>query len=48
MHGEWSTPSMGTVGGRKWLCGLGGRELVPDEARAIFAGEAPTHIALRS
>jgi len=33
---------------RAHVFGLGGRELVPDEARAIFAGEAPTHIALRS
>jgi pyruvate ferredoxin oxidoreductase alpha subunit len=33
---------------RAHVFGLGGRELVPDEARAIFAGEAPTHIGLRS
>jgi pyruvate ferredoxin oxidoreductase alpha subunit len=33
---------------RAHVFGLGGRELVPDEARAIFAGEAPTHVALRS
>jgi pyruvate ferredoxin oxidoreductase alpha subunit len=33
---------------RAHVFGLGGRELVPDEARAIFADEAPTHIALRS
>jgi pyruvate ferredoxin oxidoreductase alpha subunit len=33
---------------RAHVFGLGGRELIPDEARAIFAGEAPTHIALRS
>lgn len=33
---------------RAHVFGLGGRELVPAEGRAIFAGEAPTHIGLRS
>ena len=27
-HGEWSSPSMGVVGSRRWLGGLGGRELL--------------------
>jgi pyruvate ferredoxin oxidoreductase alpha subunit len=49
LHSEVATALYGS--GAKLsahVFGLGGRELVPDEVRAVFAGEAPTHIGLRS
>jgi len=49
LHAEMAAALYGSgVKLRAHVFGLGGRELVPDEARAIFAGEAPTHVALRS
>ena len=49
LHSEMAAALYGSSAKlRAHVFGLGGRELVPDEARAIFAGEAPTHIALRS
>jgi pyruvate ferredoxin oxidoreductase alpha subunit len=49
LHAEMAAALYGSdVKLRAHVFGLGGRELVPDEARAIFAGEAPTHIGLRS
>jgi pyruvate ferredoxin oxidoreductase alpha subunit len=49
LHAEMAAALYGSSAKlRAHVFGLGGRELVPDEARAIFAGEAPTHIALRS
>jgi pyruvate ferredoxin oxidoreductase alpha subunit len=48
LHSEMATALYGSgIDLRAHVFGLGGRELVPDEARAIFAGEAPTHVALR-
>jgi len=49
LHSEMAAALYGSSAKlRAHVFGLGGRELVPDEARAIFAGEAPTHIGLRS
>lgn len=49
LHAEMAVALYGSSAKlRAHVFGLGGRELVPDEARAVFAGEAPTHIALRS
>lgn len=49
LHAEMAAALYGSSAKlRAHVFGLGGRELVPDEARAIFAGEAPTHVALRS
>lgn len=49
LHAEMAAALYGSSAKlRAHIFGLGGRELVPDEARAIFAGEAPTHVALRS
>ncbi len=48
LHTEMAATLYGSgIDLRAHVFGLGGRELIPDEARAIFAGEAPTHIALR-
>ena len=48
LHSEMAATLYGSgIDLRAHIFGLGGRELVPAEGRAIFAGEAPTHIALR-
>ena len=49
LHAEMAAALYGSgIDLRAHVFGLGGRELVPAEGRAIFAGEAPTHVALRS
>jgi pyruvate ferredoxin oxidoreductase alpha subunit len=49
LHAEIATALYGSSAKlRAHVFGLGGRELVPEEARAIFADEAPTHVGLRS
>jgi pyruvate ferredoxin oxidoreductase alpha subunit len=49
LHSEMAATLYGSSAKlRSHIFGLGGRELVPEEARAIFAGEAPTHVGLRS
>jgi pyruvate ferredoxin oxidoreductase alpha subunit len=48
LHAEMAATLYGSdIALRAHIFGLGGRELVPAEGRAIFAGEAPTHVALR-
>ncbi|MGZ4410917.1 MAG: pyruvate ferredoxin oxidoreductase [Gaiellaceae bacterium] len=49
LHAEIATALYGSgIELQPHVFGLGGRELLPDEARAAFAGEAPRYIGLRS
>ncbi len=49
LHAEMATALYGSgIKLRAHVFGLGGREIVPAEVRAVFSGEAPAHIGLRS